>query len=145
MSVETMLASAAVADSRAPVVFVGRHPRYSAMAHGDEAMDDKKNLQALSELEPELGSAVSCVLLYTEREVRRQRLLTRAAMAASDAERDVREGQLRESDEEWLQSVVERYERLPVDARVDSTSVKQAVLRLLSMLDIGSSLLKRFM
>ena len=86
--------------------------------------------------------AVSSVLLHTEWQVRWQRLVTRAALARSDAERERRETTLRENDAEWQQQVAARYEQLPFDARVDSTSIKQAVLRLLSQLDAGKSLLR---
>ena len=134
--------AAAWRDARAPVLFVARYPPFGDAAHAVDGAVTPLPLAPWSAADAAVDAAVralpvSTVLLHTEWTVRWQRLVTRAAMAPDEAERARREGPLRESDEAHQEAVAARFEQLPFDARVDSTSIKQAVLRLLSLLDIG--------
>jgi predicted ATPase len=136
---------ARVAASRSNVLFVTRHPATARFAHAEfnsPATDVDALLHALA-LDRSRWS-MSMVLFHTDAEIRRQRLEARAFGAASEAERLVRTTWLREADPLWRNAIAERFDDQLVgagayDGAVDSTSVKQAVARLLSMLAIGKS------
>jgi hypothetical protein len=132
---------AKVSSSRSNVLFVTRHPATSRFAHALES-DVDALLHALA-LDRSRWS-MSMVLFHTDVEIRRQRLEARAFGAPSEAERLVRTNWLREADALRRNAIAERFDETLVnvgayDGSVDSTSVKQAVARLLSMLAIGKS------
>jgi hypothetical protein len=137
-AVDAALASVA-ASSRSNVLFVSEHPAVARFVHAPDA--------ALPALRAALAAErqrwnVSFVLLYTDPEIRRQRLESRAFQAPNDAERTVRLDWLREADAARAAGIAGRYDELVqagdvFDGTVDATSVKQCVARLLSMLSVG--------
>jgi len=123
-------------------LFVPRHPLTTAYAYGASRSVDEL-VRAVNDERGRFN--VSFVLLKTDAEIRRQRLVTRLYHLADNAvERDVRCRLLHEHNEAKQAEFAANFEVDMInggvfDAVVDSTSVKQCSARLLSLLAIGKS------